>query len=176
MLSKLESIINTWIYRVKKQVSKLRYDGKYWYLIYVEDVKQDDNKMTVKHEDFGLGIDLGIRHLATMSDGTVVDNIKTLRRYKVLNKRLCRLQRKLANKYKHSGSNKNSKTSNIVKLEREIMLVHRSIRHLRENNIRELVSSVIKKNPSFICIEDLNVSGMLKNKYLSRDISNCAFY
>lgn len=160
----------------KKQVSKLRYDGKYWYLIYVEDVKQDGNKMTVEHEDFGIGIDLGIRHLATMSDGTVVDNIKTLRRYKILNKRLCRLQRKLANKYKHSGSNKNSKTSNIVKLEREIMLVHRSIRHLRENNIRELVSSVIKKNPSFICIEDLNVSGMLKNKYLSRDISNCAFY
>ena len=160
----------------KKQVAKLRFDGKYWYLIYVEDVNQNAKQTTFNREDFGIGIDLGIRNLATMSDGTIVSNIKTLRRYKILNKRLCRLQRKLSNKYKHSGSTKNCKTTNIIKLESQIMLTHRSIRHLRENNIRELISTVIKKNPSFISIEDLNVSGMLKNKYLARDISNCAFY
>ena len=173
---KIGSVNNNLDLSCKKQVAKLRHDGKYWYLIYVEDVDYAKNVKNTSSETIGLGIDLGITHLATMSDGTVVENIKNLRRYKILNKRLRRLQRKLSTKYKGSGASKSSKTNNIVRLEREIMLVHRSIKNLRRNAICELVSQVIKKNPKYIAIEDLNVKGMLKNRYLAHDISNCAFY
>lgn len=158
----------------KKQVAHISFDGKYWYLSYVEDV---DTKVT-KLQDYtdGIGIDLGITPLATMSDGTTVPNIKTFRRVRILEKRLKRLQRKLSRKYLINKCNKHNKTKNIIKLEKQIKLVHRSIKNIRINHIRKFVSELVKKQPQYIAIEDLNVKGMLKNKYLSKDIANCSFY
>ena len=158
----------------KKQVAKVSFDGKYWYLTYAEDVESTVSDLP-DHTD-GIGIDLGITPLATMSDGTTVPNIKTFRRVRILEKRLKRLQRKLSRKYLINKCNKNNKTKNIIKLERQIKLVHRSIKNIRINHIRKFVSELVKKQPQYIAIEDLNVKGMLKNKYLARDIVNCSFY
>lgn len=158
----------------KKQVVNISFDGKYWYLSYTEDVESQ----VVELPDYtdGLGVDLGIKTLATVSDGTTVPNIKTFRRVRILNKRLKRLQRKVSRKYLINKCNKHNKTKNIIKLERQIKLIHRSLRNIRINHIRKFVSDLVKKQPQYIAIEDLNVKGMMKNKYLAKDIANCSFY
>ena len=158
----------------KKQVANISFDGKYWYLSYTEDTEISVTNLP----DYtnGLGIDLGIKTLATVSDGTNVPNIKTFRRVRILNKRLKRLQRKVSRKYLINKCNKHNKTKNIIKLERQIKLIHRSIRTIRINHIYKFVSELVKKQPQYIAIEDLNVKGMMKNRYLSRDIANCSFF
>ena len=158
----------------KKQVANISFDGKYWYLSYTEDIKVQVTNLP-KYTD-GVGIDLGIKTLATVSDGTSVPNIKTFRRVRILNKRLKRLQRKVSRKYLINKCNKYNKTKNIIKLERQIKLIHRSIRNIRINYIRKFISVLVKKQPQYIAIEDLNVKGMMKNKYLAKDIANCSFY
>ena len=158
----------------KKQVANISFDGKYWYLSYTEDVETQVEDLP-KFTD-GIGIDLGIKTLATVSDGTTVPNIKTFRRVRILNKRLKRLQRKVSRKYLINKCNKHNKTKNIIKLERQIKLIHRSLRNIRINHIRKFVSELVKKQPQFIAIEDLNVKGMMKNKHLAKDVANCSFY
>ena len=158
----------------KKQVANISFDGKYWYLSYTENIENSVTNLP-DYTD-GIGIDLGIKTLATVSDGTNVPNIKTFRRVRILNKRLKRLQRKVSRKYLINKCNKNNKTKNIIKLEKQIKLIHRSIKNIRINHIRKFVSELVKKQPQYIAIEDLNVKGMMKNKYLARDIANCSFY
>ena len=158
----------------KKQVANISFDGKYWYLSYVEDVEVQVTDLP-DYTD-GIGVDLGIKTLATVSDNTTVPNIKTFRRVRILEKRLKRLQRKVSRKYLINKCNKHNKTKNIIKLEREIKLIHRSLRNIRINHIRKFVSELVKKQPLYIAIEDLNVKGMMKNKYRAKDIANCSFY
>ena len=158
----------------KKQVTNISFDGKYWYLSYTENIKTSVENLP-DYTD-GIGIDLGVKTLATVSDGTSVPNIKTFRRVRILNKRLKRLQRKVSRKYLINKCNKHNKTKNIIKLEKQIKLIHRSIKNIRINHIRKFVSELVKKQPQYIAIEDLNVKGMMKNKYLSRDIANCSFF
>ena len=158
----------------KKQVANISFDGKYWYLSYTEDIKNSVTNLP-DYTD-GIGIDLGIKTLATLSNGTNLPNIKTFRRVRILNKRLKRLQRKVSRKYRINKCNKHNKTKNIIKLERQIKLIHRSIRNIRINHIYKFVSELVKKQPQYIAIEDLNVKGMMRNKHLAKDIANCSFY
>ena len=158
----------------KKQVANISFDGKYWYLSYTEDIGTKVTNLP-EHTD-GIGVDLGIKTLATFSDGTRVPNIKTFRRVRILEKRLKRLQRKVSRKYLINKCNKYNKTKNIIKLERQIKLIHRSIKNIRINHIRKFVSVLVKKQPKYIAVEDLNVKGMMRNKYLAKDIVNCSFY
>jgi len=158
----------------KKQVANISFDGKYWYLSYTENIETSVTNLP-DYTD-GIGIDLGIKTLATVSDGTNVPNIKAFRRVRILNKRLKRLQRKVSRKYLINKCNKHNKTKNIIKLEKQIKLIHRSLRNIRINHIRKFVSELVKKQPQYIAIEDLNVKGMMKNKYIAKDIANCSFY
>ena len=158
----------------KKQVANISFDGKYWYLSYTEDVETQLEELPDVTD--GVGIDLGIKTLVTVSDGTTVPNIKTFRRVRILTKRLKRLQRKLSRKYRINKCNKYHKTKNIIKLEQQIKLIHRTIRNIRINHIRKFVSELVKKQPRYIAIEDLNVKGMMKNRHLAKDVANCSFY
>ena len=158
----------------KKQVANISFDGKYWYLSYTEDVEAQVKNLP-DYTD-GIGIDLGIKTLAMVSNGTKIPNIKTFRRVRILNKRLKRLQRKVSRKYLINKCNRNNKTKNIIKLERRIKLIHRSLKNIRINHIRKFVSELIKKQPQYIAIEDLNVKGMMRNKHLAKDVANCSFY
>ena len=157
-----------------KQNAKISFDGKYWYLSYSEDVEV--KPVNLPEYTDGVGVDIGVTVLATVSDGTTVPNIKTFRRMRILNKRLKRLQRKVSRKYQINQCNRHNKTKNIIKLERQMKLIYRSIRNIRINHIRKFVSELVKKQPRYIAIEDLNVIGMMKNKYLVKDIVNCSFY
>ena len=158
----------------KKQVANISFDGKYWYLSYTEDVETKVQN-SPDYTD-GIGIDLGIKTLATVSDGTILPNIKAFRRVRILNKRIKRLQRKVSRKYLINKCNKHNKTKNIIKLERRIKLIHRSLKNIRINHIRKFVSELVKKQPQYIAIEDLNAKGMMRNKHLAKDIANCSFY
>ena len=158
----------------KKQIANISFDGKYWYLSYTEDVETSAGNLPYYTD--GIGIDLGIKTLVTVSDGTKIPNINTFRRVRILNKRLKRLQRKVSCKYRINKCNKHNKTKNIIKLERQIKLIHRSLKNIRINHIRKFVSELVKKQPQYIAIEDLNVKGMMKNKHLAKDIANCSFY
>ena len=158
----------------RKQVANISFDGKYWYLSYTEDVETKVQNLP-DYTD-GIGIDLGIKTLATVSDGSIVPNVKAFRRVRILNKRLKRLQRKVSRKYLINKCNKHNKTKNIIKLERRIKLIHRSLKNIRINHIRKFVSELVKKQPQYIAIEDLNVKGMMRNKHLAKDIANCSFY
>lgn len=157
-----------------KQNAKISFDGKYWYLSYSEDV--EEKPLDLPEYTDGVGVDLGVTILATISDGTTVPNVKTFRRMRILNKRLKRLQRKLSRKYHINKCNRHNKTKNILKLERQIKLIYRSIKNIRINHIRKFVAELVKKQPRYIAIEDLNVKGMMRNKYLVKDIVNCSFY
>lgn len=158
----------------KKQVANISFDGKYWYLSYIEPVETLVEELPDASD--GVGIDLGIKTLVTVSDGTTVPNIKTFRRVRILTKRLKRLQRKLSRKYLINKCNKHYKTKNIIKLEQQIKLIYRSIKNIRINHIRKFVSELVKKQPRYIAIEDLNVKGMMKNRHLAKDVVNCSFY
>lgn len=158
----------------KKQAAQVSYDGKYWYLSY--SYKEEENPVELPNYTDGVGVDLGIKTVATVSNGTVVPNINTFRRVRILNKRLKRLQRKVSRKYLINKCNKYTKTKNIKKLERQIKLVHRSLRNIRLNHIREFVSKLVKQQPMYIALEDLNVTGLMKNKHLAKAIANCSFY
>ena len=158
----------------KKQIANISFDGKYWYLSYTEDIETKVESPPKYTE--GIGVDLGIKTLATFSDGTRVPNIKTFRRVRILEKRLKRLQRKVSRKYLINKCNKYNKTKNIIKLEKQMKLIHRSIRNIRINHMRKFVSVLVKKQPKYIAVEDLNVKGMMRNKHLAKDITNCSFY
>lgn len=158
----------------KKQVAQVSYDGKYWYLSY--SYNEDETSVELPDYTDGVGVDLGIKTLATVSNGMTVPNINTFRRVRILNKRLKRLQRKVSRKYLINKCDKYNKTKNIKKLEYQIRLIHRSIRNIRINHIREFVSKLVKKKPMYIALEDLNVKGMMKNKHLAKAIANCGFY
>lgn len=111
-----------------------------------------------------IGVDIGINSLATCSDGTVIKNRKVYRKNK---RKLARLQRNLARKQKGS---KNRKKAHI-KLARQ----HKKVVQIRKDTIHKL-TSWLAKNHSEIVIENLKVSGMLKNHRLASAIADCGFY
>lgn len=149
------------------------FDGKYYYITFcVEiDIKQKENTSKI------IGIDLGIKSFAVCSDGTVYKNINKTHTVKKLNKKLRILQRCVSKKYlKNKTGNKFIKTTNVIKLEHKIKLIHRRIKNIRENYIHQITTNLVKTKPSRIVVEDLSIKGMLKNKYLSKAIAEQCFY
>lgn len=150
---------------------RCHFDGKYWYLTF--GYEQDENQVQL-NKDLSIGIDLGITSLAVVSGvDSPIKNINKSSQVKKLEKKLKRLQRKCSRKYEMNKDGKQFiKTKNIVKLEKEIRLIYRKLGNIRNNHIHQATSSIIKLRPYRIVMEDLNISGMMKNKYLSKSIMN----
>ena len=152
---------------------RFTYDGLYWYVsvgIEVEDAT------TIPLND-GIGIDLGIKDLAICSDKNTYKNINKTQRVKKLEKRKRRLQRSISRRYeKNKKGVSYCKTSNIIKREKELLKVAKRLTNIRQNHIHQATSEIVKRKPSFICMEDLNVSGMMKNKYLSKAVWQQGLY
>ena len=68
------------------------------------------------------------------------------------------------------------KTSNIIKREKELLKLNKRLTNIRHNHLHQITSDIVKRKPSFICMEDLNVSGMMKNKHLSKTVQQQGFY
>lgn len=152
---------------------RVSFDGKYWYLSVGTERELDKVELTGE----AIGIDIGISELAVCSNGLRIPNINKSNKVKKIEKKLKRLQRKVSNKYeKNKEGRKLLKTKNILKLEKQIKLIHRKLKNIRLNHIHQATTKIVKTKPSKIVIENLNVSGMMKNKHLSKVIANQGLY
>ena len=154
---------------------RFTYDGLYWYVSV--SIEVDDNTENTLPSNEGIGIDLGIKDLAVCSDGNTYKNINKTQRVKKLEKKKRRLQRSVSRKYcKNKKGDNYCKTSNIIKREKELLKIIKHLKNIRQNYLHQTTSEIIKRKPSFICIEDLNVSGMMKNRHLSKAVQEQGFY
>ena len=152
---------------------RISFDGKYWYLsVGVKQVKQ-----VIELTNETIGIDIGIKELAVCSNGVRVKNINKKAKVKKIEKRLRRLQRSVSRKYEQNKEgNRFVKTSNIIKQEKEIRLLHRKLTNIRMNHLHQATSKIVKTKPSTIVMETLNIKGMMKNKHLSKAIAQQKLY
>lgn len=150
---------------------RIKYDGLNWYI--TVGVNYDD--CTNEPKNNGIGIDLGIKDLAICSDGNVYKNINKSKKIKRLEKKKRRLQRSISRKIKNS-ERKGRQTCNTVKAKKKFLKVSHKLTNIRHNYLHQTTSSIVKREPSFICIEDLNVSGMMKNRHLSKAVQQQCFY
>ena len=124
-----------------------------------------------------IGIDLGIKNLAICSNNMKFKNINKTKIIKALEKRLCRLQRKVSKKYELNKEGRSYiKTSNIIKLEKRIKKLHRKLANIRQDYIHKSTTSIVKTKPCRVVMEDLNISGMMKNRHLSKAIAQQKLY
>ena len=122
----------------------------------------------------GIGIDLGVKDLAIVSDGKVFRNINKSSKVKGLEKRLRRGQRCLSRKYefrKKKGGRTATSSANIDKQKLKVQKLHQRITRIREDYENKTVHEVVKQKPRFITVEDLNVKGMMKNRHLAKAIA-----
>ncbi len=130
--------------------------------------------------NFGLGIDLGLKEFAVISNGIIKPNINKTKRVKRLEKKLKREQRKLSRKYeslklRNKKEGGTATRQNIQKQIVKVQKIHQTLSNIRENYLNKTVSELVKTKPSYITIEDLNVKGMMKNRHLSKAISKQGF-
>lgn len=152
---------------------RIKYDGINWYITI--GIEYEDSATLPSNE--GVGIDLGIKDLAICSDGNTYKNINKSQKVKKLEKRKRRLQRSISRRYeKNKKGASYCKTSNIIKSEKELLKLNHRLTNIRQNYLHQTTSEIVKREPSFICIEDLNVSGMMKNRHLSKAVQQQGFY
>lgn len=152
---------------------RFTYDGLYWYVSI--GIEVDDNNNLPSND--GVGIDLGIKDLAICSDKNTYKNINKTQKVRKIEKKKRRLQRSISRRYeKNKKGSSYQKTSNIIKREKELLKVIKRLTNIRQNYLHQTTSEIIKRKPSFICMEDLNVSGMMKNKHLSKAVQQQCFY
>lgn len=152
---------------------RFTYDELHWYISVGIEV-EDSTTIPLNN---GIGIDLGIKDLAVCSDGNIYKNINKTTTVNKLEKRKRSLQRSISRRYeKNKKGGIYCKTCNIIKKEKELLKVTKRLTNIRQNYLHQTTSEIIKRKPSFICIEDLNVSGMMKNKHLSKAVQQQCFY
>lgn len=157
---------------------RVSFDGINWWISV--GIEYPETKEIPTNE--GVGIDLGIEKLAAVSDGSIYKNINKTKEVKRLEKRKKRLQRKVSKKYEMNkiktkgGEYRYQKTNNIIKLENQLKKLNQRLTNIRHNYLHQVTTEITKRKPSFIVVEDLNVSGMMKNKHLSKAIQQQGFY
>ena len=150
---------------------RIKYDGLNWYITVGVNCKDCTNEPKNK----GVGIDLGIKDLAICSDGNTYKNINKSKKVIKLEKKKRRLQRSISRKIKNS-KRKGRQTCNTLKAKKKFLKVSHRLTNIRHNYLHQITSSIMKREPSFICIEDLNISGMMKNRHLSKAVQQQCFY
>ena len=142
---------------------------------YVSALVEVPNKQELNNNK-GIGIDLGIKDLAIVSDGSVYKNINKSARVEKLEKKLKREQRKLSRKYKYKKEGNTTQGKNIQKQIKKIQRTYHTLTNIRDNYIKTTVNEIVKTKPSYITIEDLNIRGMMKNKHLAKAIQQQKLY
>lgn len=145
--------------------------GRYYVSVLIEipDIKIPNNS------NEGIGIDLGLKDFAIISNGKIYKNINKSARLKKLEKQLRREQRCLSRKYENLKKGESAQ-KNIQKQKLKVQKLHHRIDNIRTGYINKTISEIVKTKPSYITIEDLNVSGMMKNRHLSKAVASQKFY
>ena len=151
--------------------------GRYYVSVLIDVPKTEKPQLN----DFGLGMDLGIKDFAIISNGITKKNINKTTKLKKLEKQLKREQRCLSRKYEDSKKRNNvmkggTTRQNIRKQVLKVQKLHRRIDNIRTDYINKTIAEIVKTKPSYITIEDLNVKGMMKNKHLSKSVASQKFY
>lgn len=149
---------------------------RYYVSILVEEESNINNKLYSE----GIGIDLGLKDFAILSNKNVYKNINKSAKIRKIEKQLKREQRSLSRKYESFKKQKNKKEGettrqNIQKKVLKVQKLHRRLYNIRTDYINKIVAEIVKTKPKYVTIEDLNVSGMMKNKHLSKAISSQKF-
>ena len=145
--------------------------GRYYVSVLIEIPDMEP----VKSNNLGIGIDLGIKDLAVVSDGSVHKNINRSKKMRKLERKLRKEQRSLSRKYKYVKQYK-AERKNIKKQALKVQRLHQRITNIRTDHINKAISRIVKTKPSYIVIEDLNVSGMMKNRHLSKAVASQKLY
>ena len=152
---------------------RIKFDGLNWWI--TVGVEYPDSITTPQNE--GVGIDLGSKDLVICSDGNKYKNINKHHEIKQLEKKKRRLQRSISRSYeKNKKGKKYCKTNNVIKKEKLLLKTTHRLTNIRQNYLHQITSEIVKREPSFICLEDLNVNGMMKNKHLSKAVQEQCFY
>jgi putative transposase len=127
----------------------------------------------------GIGIDLGVKEFAVASNGDMFANCNKSKEIKRLKKKLRREQRSLSRKYESKKERKEKLTEYSAKIEKNVLRVqrlHHELSRKRREYVRYVVSVLVKTKPRYVTIEDLNITGMMKNRHLSKAIAEQNFY
>ena len=143
---------------------------------YVSVLVEIPDKRTANNSSKGIGIDLGLKYFAIVSNGKAYKNINKSAKLKKLEKKLIREQRSLSRKYENIKKGGSTQKRNIQKQRLKIQKLHHRIDNIRTDHINKIIAEIVKTKPSHITIEDLNVSGMMKNKHLSKAVASQKFY
>ena len=146
--------------------------GRYYVSVLVE---LPDSKI-VNNRKTGIGIDLGITDFAIVSNGRTYRNINKSGKIKKLEKKLRREQRCLSRKYENLKKGEVTQRKNIQKQKLKVQKLHHKLDLIRTDYINKTIAEIVKTKPSYITIEDLNVSGMMKNRHLSKAVASQKFY
>ena len=138
-------------------------------------VEVSDNK-TINHFGEGIGIDLGLKDFAIVSNGRTYQNINKSEKLKKLERQLIREQRCLSRKYENLKKGDATQRANIQKQKLKVQKLHHRIDNIRTDYINKTIAEMVKIKPSYITIEDLNVKGMMKNRHLSKAVASQKFY
>ena len=159
------------VWKIKSGTISVKAD-RYYVSVLVElpDVK------IINNSNDGIGIDLGLKALAIVSNGKTYKNINKSARLRKLDKQLRREQRCLSRKYENLKKGESTQKSNIQKQKLKVQKLHLRINNIRTDYINKTIAEIVKAKPSYITIEDLNISGMMKNKHLSRAVASQKFY
>ena len=143
---------------------------------YVSVLIEIPNNKIANNSNEGIGIDLGIKDFAIVSNGKTYKNINKSAKLKKLEKQLIREQRSLSRKYEHLKKGESTQRANIQKQKLKVQKLHHKIDDIRTDYINKTIEEIVKTKPSYITIEDLNVSGMMKNRHLSKAVASQKFY
>ena len=143
---------------------------------YVSVLIEIQNNKTADNSNEGIGIDLGLKDFAIVSNGKTYKNINKSAKVKKLEKQLIRGQRSLSRKYENLKKGESTQRANIQKQKLKVQKLHHKIDDIRTDYINKTIAEMVKTKPSYITIEDLNVSGMMKNKHLSKAVASQKFY
>ena len=158
-------------YVVKSGTVSMKAD-RYYVSVLVE---ISDNKIA-DNSNAGIGIDLGLKDFAIVSNGKTYKNINKSARLKKLEKQLIRGQRCLSRKYENLKKGEVTQRANIQKQKLKVQKLHHKIDNIRTDYINKTIAEIVKTKPSYITIEDLNVKGMMKNRCLSKAVASQKFY
>ena len=146
--------------------------GRFYVSVLVEipDVNIDNSS------NEGIGIDLGLKDFAIISNGKTYRNINKSAGLKKLEKQLIREQRSLSRKYENLKKGESTQRANIQKQRLKVQKLHHKMDNIRTDYINKTIAEIVKTKPSYITIEDLNVKGMMKNRCLSKAVASQKFY
>ena len=145
--------------------------------VYVSVVIDVHMPIVSKNTNEGIGIDLGLKDFAICSNGEKYKNINKTKKIRKIEKKLKRKQKKLSRKYENLKKKGGTATkSNIKKQIVKVQKLHHKLDNIRTDYVNKTISNIINQKPKFITIEDLNVKGMMKNKHLSKAVTNQKFY